>query len=236
MYEIAKILSILETNENKNKNFDKQLVMRAQKTSNKLIKIGVWIILISLSLPFFGKLLSLPEFFSVAGSLIYSLGILVFVTAVSSEAILEFWWLFTKRKKDSKSMFSQVLFNMRLARKLSRFSNESLEMTKFHFLGVIERSERRIKLFFGQNSTLVALGGLAYTLLAHFNFLNWLPSMFTHFVGISDLWKFGVAIFLALFFGVLLGTFVLKGAISRYRNKIFILEFCLKLRELKIRA
>jgi len=159
---------------------------------------------------------------------------LMLIAGVGFEVISSVWWVFTRRKNDSRELCFEMGNSLRVANALSQFKKEKLELTKFYLQGKVDRSERRVKLLFGSKSTFIALFGLAYSLLAHFDYLNWLPSMFFNSLGMADLWKVAVLIFLALFAGFLLGTFVLKGNISRYQNKIFTLDFSLKTRDLNI--
>ncbi|MGG5217025.1 hypothetical protein ACQZ19_13645 [Rahnella variigena] len=234
MYDIAKILIIFDENDKKKSGFDALVLSRIKKTASKIIKYGFFTLLLSFFVSFIGKHFPSNEFLKLMAILIYFVGELMVIIGVGFEAILGFWRLFSLRKQDAKVILFEMNTHLRAAKKISNYKKEKIELTKFYLQGKIDSSERRIKLFFGTNSTCVALFGLAYSLLAHFDYLNWLPSAFINPLGIADLWKFAVMAFLALFAGILLGTFFLKGTISRYQNKIFILDFSLKQKELSV--
>lgn len=234
MYDIAKILIVLDENDKKKSFFDALVLSRIKKTSSKIIKYGIFTLLLSFFVSFIGKYFPSNDFLKLIAILIYFVGELMIIIGVGFEAILGFWRLFAQRKHDAKVILFEMNTHLRAAKKISKYKKEKIELTKFYLQGKIDSSERRIKLFFGTNSTSVALFGLAYSLLAHFDYLNWLPSAFLNPLGIADLWKFAVMAFLALFAGILIGAFFLKGAISRYQNKIFVLDFSLKQKELSV--
>lgn len=234
MYDFAKILTIIERNNKIKVDCDTDLLRRAKNISSFCVRSGVAITLFSFFIAFISKFLPFKEFMNLLALYILFVGEVFLVLTLACEPLAGFWWLLTRKKDDTKSLSSEIGFHIRTTKKLSSYKNEEIELTKFFLQKMIDRAERRITIFFGTNSTCVTLIGLIYSLLAHFNYLNWLPALFTQSVKFSDLWKFGVAGFIALFAGVILGAFILKGNINRYQNKIIVLDFCLEFRKLKI--
>lgn len=235
MYDIIKVLTIVDQHGDGGLRRISDPLKRARKLSNSFMKYGMLLVIIGVIVAAIGHYVPFLKALKYVSLVFFYLGQFAAIISLGIEPVVGCWSLKNLKRDELSALSDEIQRNARLSEKLSNFSNDTIEFVISCLQQKIEHGERRIKLFFGKNTTFIALMSIGYSLLAHFDVLNWLPSLFSHPFSATDFFKVCIVLILALFFGFLLGFFMLKKSINRYQRKISDLNFCLKYRELRVR-
>lgn len=230
MYQVLEIISLLGSFKSasfKVLSKGEHLVKRFQFG---FLMVAVTLMLESLVLVVVHNVSPLPKYVSQTGlifALIAEISALLFIL---SDVYLFVATLVTLKKRTHEMFMQEVEHDEKHAMKLVGYSEHELQYAQEWIETKISRNESRLKLFFGNKTTILALLGLGWPVVKEMGGLKELPSIFKHFLSSGYFLESILWIFLAIIVGFSLGGIFIKNINERYSYHVSLIKLAMKLK------
>jgi hypothetical protein len=230
MYQVLEIISLLGSFKSasfKVLSKGEHLVKRFQFV---FLMVAVTLILESIVLVVVHHVSPLPKYVSQTGlifALIAEISALLFIF---SEVYLFVATLVMLKKRTHVMFLQEVDHDEKHAMKLVGYSERELQYAQDWIETKISRNESRLKLFFGNKTTILALLGLGWPVVKEMGGLKELPSIFNNFLSTGYFLESILWIFLAIIVGLSLGGIFIKNINERYSYHVSLIKLTIKLK------